>query len=146
MKFDSTIAKWDIHNVAYDVENEQLKLGPTVKVLVKDEYHIAISLHKWIESEGKNKGSYICVLALGPDNSVDSDEAQNRLEAFKALFDENHNIFSDIQKGKVSEYVHVYKFSVNVWRSVIFKGTKWTYNDITKPCKDEPCIIQRLLV
>lgn len=142
--FNEHIVKIEHHNVAYNPETNVLTLGPTSKVKYGSEFVISVSLHKWINLEGSNKGSYIAVLRLGND---DITEQRERLQRFQARFHESGpELFDMIETGTLPEFVNVYKYSVNVWRSVEMKKTKWAYNDVVKPTKDEPASIQRLLV
>ena len=143
MTFNTEVAKIDLHSVAYDADTQELKLGPTSQVKVGDQFLLSVSLHKWINSDGPNKGSYIAALVLG---DADTEGQKNRLESVQCEFEnQGAELFAAIEKGTLPTYVRVYKFSVNVWRSVSMKKTKWAYDD-TKPSKDDPASIQRLLV
>ena len=144
--FDENIAKYADHNAAYDSTTNELHMGPTSRVLIGESWHVSTNVHKWAVESGPRKGNYLSVLDLGEDNSVDHDTARLRLQAFQDAFDKDNNICTKIEDGIIADNVYVYKFSVNVWRSVTRKGTKWVYNDIKKPTKEEPCVVQRLLV
>lgn len=143
MTFNPHVAKVDLHNVAYNADTQELKLGPTSQVKVGSEFLLSVSLHKWVNSEGPNKGSYIAALVLG---DTDTQGQKQRLQSTQLMFEEQGpRLFSDIETGALPEHVRVYKFSVNVWRSVSMKKIKWAYDD-TKPSKDDPSSVQRLLV
>ena len=144
MGFNEHIVKIEDHNVAYNPESKLLTLGPTSRVKYGSDFVIAVSIHKWINTEGANKGSYIAVLRLGNENGI---EQRRRLEMFQSEFQEKGpELFDLIELGKLPDFVSVYKFSVNVWRSVQMKKIKWAYDDLVKPTKDDPASIQRLLV
>ena len=146
MKFDTTHAKYDTHNVAYCTESKMLKLGPTSRLVVDETNMIAISLHKWCNPDGTNKGSFIALLALGQEEQLDPEKAKTELQNFQDIFDKNPDVIYEIQEGTLPEHVYVFKYSVNVWRPVEKKRTKWAFIDDKKPGKCDPCAIQRLLV
>ena len=133
-----SVVKYENHNVAYDRDTDTFDLGPTSKCKHNDTMLLSVSLHKWI-GEGNNKGNYIAVLVLG-----DCDQ-KAKIDTFRALYNDRKSaLFDDIERGILPENVEVFRFSVNAWRHVIFKKTKWAFDD-TKPTKDEPSRLQQVL-
>ena len=137
-QFNEEVVKIDLHNVAYNAQSHELTLGPTSRGYIDGSMKLTVSLHKWTLADGPNKGNYISLLELG-ENPVD------RLEAFKSVFVERGPaLFEEIEAGAYGDNVYTFRWSVNAWRSVVKKKTKWAFSD-TKPEKGNPSRVQRLL-
>ena len=145
MRFDETVVKVDDHNAAYDSTTGEMKIGPTCKVFHNASWYIGVSLHKWTHSEGPTKGAYIAVLPLHCIDEASPEDSQ-KLDDLKARFETIPDMFTQTEQGVIPMRVIVYKFSVNVWRPVVFKKTKWAFDSTPKPNKDEPSFVQRLLI
>lgn len=151
MEFDSNIEKYDIHNVAYNPISQTMSTFPVSKINVNGTEYISISLHKWQNSDGPNKGNYIAFVTLYEASSSSTQTKQDALDKInllKQIFSEYHyTLFESIEKGDVStiplHFVY-FRWSVNVWRLVTKPRSKWTFAD-DKPSKDSPCNIKRLL-
>ena len=137
---DTSVVKIEDHNVAYNSETKELKLGPVAKVKVDDEYVLAVSLHKWTYEHQPNKGCYIAFLLIR-----NTEKAIDVLNDFQAKFSQTNTIIDEIENGIYDTNIAVFRFSVNVWRPVSKKKTKWVFADKVKPSKDEPSYIQRVL-
>ena len=143
--FDSSLAKFDVHNVAYNTETSSLEEFPTCRVLSDNTYKLGVSLHKWIVDpvqDAGNRGCYIAVYILTDSENIDKETCEKLLENLKNKCD--GNFIKNIQDGKLDENTYVFKFSVNCWRPVKKKGKKWGYIG-DKPAKNSEQIIQRLL-
>jgi hypothetical protein len=144
--FDSSLAKYDIHNVAYNVESQNIDSMPTCKIKLDDMYFLAVSLHKWLvdpEYDKNNRGYYIATYKIAEESDkYNIEQTKIALDNLKLLC--NKEFIMEIQKGKIPQEVKVFKFSVNCWRNVEKKGKKWTYIG-DKPDKSHEQLIQRLL-
>lgn len=140
MYFDTSVVKYEHHNVAYNDETKELRLGPVTKIIVEEGEFISISLAKWCIENPPNKGKYIAFLALS-----DIPDAENIMQTFVKDYDEDpQNIIANIQNGTYTKNIHVFKFSVNSWRAVEMKKKKWCFI-YSKPTKEQHSNIQRLL-
>lgn len=143
--FDSSLAKFDIHNTAYNTESHSLENFPTCRVLLDNTYKLGVSLHKWMVDpvqDAGNRGCYIAIYTLSDTENIDKENCEKLLEELKKKC--YGNFIKSIQDGKLDKNITVFKFSVNCWRPVKKKGKKWTYIG-DKPHKNSEQLIQRLL-
>ena len=138
--FDTSVVKFEDHNVAYDPDTNSLKLGPVSRIKVDDNFVLAVSIHKWSVHVMPNKGNYIACLIL-----KDTETAVSVLKNFQNVYENNNKVIEQIETGEYTDNIAVYRFSVNVWRPVKKKNTRWLYADAVKPSKDDPSYVQRLL-
>jgi hypothetical protein len=124
------IVKPELHSVAYNSETQQFDGYPSSRIRVNDDWELAIALHKW--------DKYIALYSLGVYNCPNKD----RIQSFETSI--NPQVIPQIENGIVPDCVHVYKYSVNVWRKVEFKRTKWAFSE-PKPSKDDPAHVQRVI-
>ena len=145
MRFDDSVVKIDCLNSAYDEDAKEFKLGPAYKVFHRDDWYTGVALHKWTTVDGSRKGNYVAISLLKEhDNEVDCSDI------LTAISSQCNDIgtFTRIENGDIPDelLIVVYKFSVNIWRPVINKKTKWVFDESTrKPLKGEPSYVQRLL-
>lgn len=143
--FDSTLAKFDIHNVGFNTETRELEEFPTCRILLDNTYYLGVSLHKWLVDpvqDSGNRGYYIAVYSLGEEDDIDKKNCKLLLDSLKTNCTGDY--IKNIQDGKLEDNIKVFKFSVNCWRPVKKKGKKWTYIG-DKPDKSKEQLIQRLL-
>ena len=145
MSFDTTVAKYDLQNVGYNIESQCLESYPTCKVKHDKGFAICVSLHKWTIDpmhDKNNRGLYIALYEISDASNIIKDKCKERLETLKSKC--NSDFIKKIENGSHDDIIHIFKFSVNCWRPVTKKGKKWTYIG-EKPEKDSDCLIQRLL-
>lgn len=142
MRIDKFPAKFDNYESGYDITTKTITKHPAVFLSFDDEQERhGVLIHKWQISDKKNKGDFIACLEL------DKIEMSNHYESFLAYFQSNSNMFLELEKGTLPKEfsIHIFKFSINQWRKVSMKKTKWDYID-SKPLKESPCYIQRVLL
>lgn len=133
MKFELNVAKYEDHVTAYDLNYETF---PTIRLFIDGLYALGISIYKWEINEGSNKGKYIATKQIGNFvkkwEDIDIVSINDLIEtSINDIIEFNKD---DIMYSNIDEVI-VFKFSVNTWRLVQYKKTKWGFVDI-KPDKD----------
>ena len=130
-QLNEDIVKSELHSVAYDIDTQELVQSPTSRILVDDSWELAIALHKW--------DKYIALYSMGDYERP----VKDRLAEYETSF--TPQVVAEIEAGTVPNNVYVFKYSVNVWRRVEFKRTKWVFAE-PKPSKEDPSHVQRVIV
>ena len=130
-QLNEDIVKSELHSVAYDIDTQELVQCPTSRILVDDSWELAIALHKW--------DKYIALYSMGDYERP----SKQRLEEYESSI--TPAVVREIDRGTVPDNVYVYKYSVNVWRRVEYKRTKWVFAE-PKPSKEDPSHVQRVIV
>jgi len=124
--------------------NRDMKFyGPAVRVEMNQKWHLGFVLHTW--------ETYLCIAIVSEDHDIHDD--------FWSCSKAEENIIEDIER-EISTIINIgnlcengdqfgfqtvyYKFSVNQWRTVSKKKTKYSFDD-TKPDKLSSSIVQRFL-
>lgn len=142
MRTDSSIERFDTHNVAYCPTEQQFKNWPVAIVKHNEKKWLCVSLHKW-------DAKHIAFLKVCDAEDVSAtDAAACVVNSMKAIYKEyGHRLIESIEAGELDcDGINLlyYKWSVNVWREVCKKKTKWVFVG-EKPSKEDPCQIERVL-
>ena len=136
MRFDEDVVRLDDHNASYNQETKEMKVGPTYKVYRGDSWSTAVSIHKWKTEDGPRKGEFVAVAPISGKDCIERIQHECSEQGF----------CEKMETGITPTNIIVYKFSVNVWRPVEFKKTKWAFEKNTcKPNKTDASYLQRLL-
>lgn len=141
MRVDIYPAKYDDYESGYDTISGSITKHPAVQLAFEEQTTYGVLIHKWQMVDKSNKGNYIACIDL-KSNCLSS-----TYELFLTYYESNKNMFYDLENGVFPDdfSICVFKYSINQWRTVSKKRSKWEYTD-TKPLKEGPCYIQRILL
>ena len=149
--FETYCVKWEDHNIS--INNDKIILGPIIRVVHKDNFKPAITLHKWnLDPSGKALGVYIF------DTSISCDDSFWRNPKQSSFYDQICNELIKLEKKLKSycteqlvneiendclESCVIYKYHANQWRPVTKNKAKWVYAE--KAIKTDICNVQIVL-
>uniref|UniRef100_A0A6C0FBJ6 Uncharacterized protein n=1 Tax=viral metagenome TaxID=1070528 RepID=A0A6C0FBJ6_9ZZZZ len=145
MKYDSNIEKFEVHNVAYNLDTKTFTRWP-IAILKIPERTLSVSLYKWYVLDGTNRGYFLAFLKLSPEESQVNADIKKKVDCIQNMHNELGETFIKNLEQGISENDDIiyFRWYINVWRQVKKQKKKWIYID-EKPSKDEPCCIERIL-